>query len=39
MPSIFLPASRMRAMCSTARLSSRPLAKARFLEWSVMAMY
>ena len=34
-----LPASRMRWMCSTARLSSSPLAKARFFEWSVMAMY
>jgi hypothetical protein len=37
--SIFLLASRMRLNVATARASSRPLAKARFLEWSVMAMY
>jgi len=26
-------------MCLIARASSRPFAKARFFEWSVMAMY
>ena len=34
-----LSTSWMCWMCSRARLSSRPLIMARFLEWSVMAMY
>ena len=32
-------ASRMRLAWARARVSSRPLVMARFLEWSVMAMY